>query len=390
MPSFLDFVLMFKNRARPLLRALFRHESYLDRDSPQLDPVDPRRSGMQIQHAFNLLSVERATDSHERNPWPLRQFALYHSFDISSGRTLWIFLKGNQMMARRFLDATKTHRLLKPSVITTPEASFVATLQVQTMVMDWCAESWGEYIEYLEDKLSAISVDAKVASVEDMTSKAAMDHNFSRRGTLASVVHRGSSLGPQSQTSSPRSPPASPGRPFQRSPSGFATAIRRMSGLIRQQSGGFADEKAGTLECGLGPAEDEASDTDEAQHLEDLDKKFAFKNFQQLNFLGDDVGQALAAIDQNKGVLQEIEEQYRAVITSHAFTTHIKIESCEGDLSAFFRRTRSLSRDLGIHHGRLSALSRGLENDKVTVSTTAPDMHRHAAGNRQPNRCGCS
>ncbi|KAI0010020.1 hypothetical protein F4779DRAFT_627455 [Xylariaceae sp. FL0662B] len=356
MPSFLDLILTFRKRARPVSNAIFKHENYLGKNSPTFALPALSRSGIQIQHAFNLIAVERASDSSEMNQWPLRQVALYHSFDVTNGRCLWIILKGNQLMARRIFSAVKTHRSLKATAITSPETSFTASLLVQMLLMEWCAESWAEYIDYLEEEIHTNSVEANVAPVEQMTSPEEFASTFSSKNT-----------GTFDRQSLASSPPSSPQRrTFPRSSSDLFTMIRRISGLKSRDPTAIkndANEVDVEATAGLETQENEERDT-----LEDLGKEFSFKRFQRLNLLAHEFGQAMLVIEQNKGVLKAIEEHYQSVICSYGFTTHIGQDACNSDLATFFSKIRSINRDLDIHYNRLQALSRVLENDKIMTS----------------------
>ncbi|KAI1081641.1 hypothetical protein F5B20DRAFT_569590 [Whalleya microplaca] len=353
MPSFLDLVLTFRKRERPVSNALFKHENYLEKNSPTFALPELSRSGIQIQHAFNLISVERASDSSEMNQWPLRQVALYHSFDVTNGRCLWIILKGDQLIAKRIFSAVRTHRSLKATAINSPETSFIASLLVQMMLMEWCVESWAEYIDYLEEEIYTNSVEANVAPVEQMTSPAEFESTFSSKNT-----------GTFDRQSLASSPPSSPQRrTFPRSSSDLFTMIRRISGLKNRQSTSINNELNEVdieSSAGLQPQENEERDT-----LDDLSKEFSFKRFQRLSLLSHEFGQAMLVIEQNKGVLKAIEEHYRSVICSYGFTTHMNQDLCDSDLTTFFNKIRNIDRDLDLHYNRLQALSRVLEDDKI-------------------------
>ncbi|KAI0889237.1 uncharacterized protein GGS22DRAFT_177782 [Annulohypoxylon maeteangense] len=355
MPSFLDFVLNFSIRGGPVAHASFRHENYLEMNSPELALPELKRSGIQIQHSFNLLSVERARNPDEKNQWPLRQVALYHSFDVTNGRSLWIILKGNQLMARRILAATKNHRHLKAAEINSPETSFIAGLQVQMMMIEWCSESWPEYIDHLEAEVAQTSVEGKAAPVEKMTSPSEIELMHSPKTTNTWGSQTGSSL------ASPKR------RTFPRSSSDLLAIIRRMSGLESGVSTLPRDEpNEKDIEATAGLVEKEE---DEGDKLSDLEKEFSFVKFQRLSLLGQDIEQALVVIEQNKGVLKAIEEHYHSVIESYGFTTHMKKDLCNSDITTFLTKLRSIERDLDIHYGRIQTLSRALENDKTVFTT---------------------
>ncbi|KAI0900158.1 hypothetical protein F4806DRAFT_280206 [Annulohypoxylon nitens] len=355
MPSFLDFVLSFSVRESPVAHASFRHENYLEKNSQELALPELKRSGIQIQHAFNLLSIERTSYADEKNQWPLRQVAMYHSFDVTNGRSLWIILKGNKLMARRIRSATENHRHLKAAEIKSPETSFVGGLQVHMMTMEWCSENWAEYIDYLEAEVASISVEGKAAPVERMTSTAEIQSMHAPRSTNTWGSQAGSSMNNPKQ------------RTFIRASSDLMSIFRRMSGLESGTPTFPRDEPSEKdVEATAGVVEQEKNKGDK---LSDLEKEFTFEKFQKLSLLGQDIEQALVVIEQNKGVLKAIEEHYRSVVESYGFTTYMKRDLYETDLATFLTKSRSIQRDLDIHYGRLLTLSRALENAKTVFTT---------------------
>jgi len=179
-PSFLDLVFTFRYRERPLDHALFRSENFLESSDLPLCLPAMGRSGVQLQHSFNLLTVERAEAPLEKQQWPLRHASVYHSFDVMTGRSVNILLKGNRNLAMRIVDATKTHRHLSASAPRTPEQAFVGSLRVHLIVLEWAAENWREYIDDLDDMLRSSCENARVAPVVDVTSGFAAP--FSPRG----------------------------------------------------------------------------------------------------------------------------------------------------------------------------------------------------------------
>ncbi|KAI8958702.1 hypothetical protein F5Y11DRAFT_359799 [Daldinia sp. FL1419] len=357
MPCFLDFVLTFCTRERPIAHAAFRSEDYLEKDSPEFPMPRLKRSGIQMQHAFNLLSVERASSPAEKNQWPLRQVALYYSFDITNGRSLWFVLKGNPIMMKRILSATERQRRLKPAGITSPEASFIAALEVHMIMIDWCSESWAEYIEYLEDAISTNSVEGKTAPVDDVTRPIEIEMAHSPRNTNTFDSHNQ----PTSIFSGSRR------WTFQKTSSSLFNTIRRVTGLEPKQRLGEED----AAEKGIvNAAELQEQESEEDQDgLSDLDKEFSFRKYQNMSQLSMELERALVALEQNKGVLEAIEEHYHSVVRSYGFATYMKEDLCGNDLAAFFAKIRSTERELDIHYRRLQTLSQALENDKVMFTT---------------------
>ncbi|KAL7627709.1 hypothetical protein AAE478_001903 [Parahypoxylon ruwenzoriense] len=358
MPSFLDLVLTFGVRARPTTQALFRHENYLEIKSPEFALPELNRSGIQIQHAFNLLSVERASDPSEKDQWPLRQVALYHSFDVTNGRCVWIILKGNNLMSKRIFSAMQHHRSLNAAAISSPETSFIAALHVHMIMLEWCSEGWAEYLDYLDEDVTTNSVEVKTIPVDKMTSQQEIEFVHSQKNTNRFDM--------QSQATS--SPISSRTWTFRRSSSDIFTLIRQLSrlGSIRPTAAEDGAKEA-DVEATAGLQEEE--EEDDRDKLSDLENEFSFKKFQRLSFLAQELERALFVIEQNKGVLRAIEEHYLSISESYGFTAHMRKDLCNGDLTAFLTRIRGIKRDLDIYYSRLQTLSRALENDKALFAT---------------------
>ncbi len=381
MPSFLDLVFTFKARSRPLTHALFRHENYLDENVPTLALPELGRSGIQIQHAFNLLTVERSDVAGEGNPWPLRHATLYHSLDLGTGRAVYMLLKGNGELAKRIKEATENNRHLQANTPRTAEQSFQASLQIHLIMLEWSVESWSEYTDSIEDGLRTQSVDAKIAPVAEVTSSVELAESFHRRGssfsrrgtsrptlsrqgtvqTTASRpvnVSRGSQHGSIPEASSEPSSPQSPTSP--------RFSSRTLSGFLRRASGGL--DSRSTFVQGRDDILEEKPDSDPLiEQLAELEDRFSFNDLQRLSLMGDEIDRSILALEQSKEVVTQVEEQYRTVVSSHAFRTMLNQDKCKTDVAAFFRRVRIFLHDLEVHRRRLLDLSRMVENDKQMV-----------------------
>lgn len=384
MPSFLDLVLTFEQRRRPLNRTMFRREDYLAENSQPFALPELGRSGMVMQHAFNLLSMEHDEKHGAAGKWLPRQAAMYHSFDVQNGRSLWIVLKGNALIAKRFLASTGSHRQLKANSITSPETSLVAALHIHLMVVDWCVEDWADYLDHLETSLEDMSADARLAHVDEATEVREMTQTYESRRTSTmrseaapsrqSTFERPTSQPPTSPTTSePHSPTTPRKRSLTRSFSDLIPAMRRLSTLRSHRTKGSwsGDIESGPIAEHQGGGNGETDDEDQSNNggeLAELGRDFSFKRFQRLNNLGDDVEQARVAIEQNKGVLKELRLHYKDAFDSYGFQTYIKVDKCRDEIVAFDRRVESIERELDIHYGRLNSLARALDNEKVMVS----------------------
>jgi hypothetical protein len=72
----------------------FRQENHLNAAERTHKISSLGRSGRDFHMCYNLKSVERyPSASHWL--WSIRQMAVYHSFDVETGKTFWIVLKAN-------------------------------------------------------------------------------------------------------------------------------------------------------------------------------------------------------------------------------------------------------------------------------------------------------
>ena len=102
--------------------------------------------------------------------------------------------------------------------------------------------------------------------------------------------------------------------------------------------------------------------------LAELEERFSFNELQRLSLTGDEIDRSILALEQSKDVVAQVEEQYPTVVSSHAFKTLMDQDNCKTDTAVFFRRVRSILRDLDGHRRRLLDLSRTVANDKQMVS----------------------
>jgi hypothetical protein len=155
MASFLDFVFPFGNQEYPedFYFSGLREETRLQ--SPTTGLVLPQlgRSGKEIRLCYNLKSVEMS----QRNPqwpWSIRQTAVYHSFDVETGKAFWIVVKGNQLIKNRIQAATEQSALGSSGLksFESTAHAFASSLATHLVLCDWCHEEWRWYLNYLEKR----------------------------------------------------------------------------------------------------------------------------------------------------------------------------------------------------------------------------------------------
>ncbi len=116
----------------------------------QLLAVDGlKRSGQQYQVAYNLKGVTRKGEKE----WVLRNAALYHRFDISTGRALWIVTKGRMDVYESYKELTGEDGRPEDRAFGSIVECFASSLSPHLLFARWSNSDWREYVWSLEDQL---------------------------------------------------------------------------------------------------------------------------------------------------------------------------------------------------------------------------------------------
>jgi len=136
-PFFLDSLFTFGDQEEPVDACLAQFQS----DEPLFaHPREPifqlGRSGREIRCSVLLRTVERAPEAGW--PWSLRQAAAYHSFDIENGQTVWVNVKGNNLLQKRIKQDASV--ILPPELrgSAAVEPSLRAAFAVWLVYFTWC------------------------------------------------------------------------------------------------------------------------------------------------------------------------------------------------------------------------------------------------------------
>lgn len=105
-----------------------------------------------LRLCYNLWSVEKSSSPE----WSIRQTAVYHSFDIDNGRSVWINIKGNKLMQERITQSVKSFSPLQASASKTNSGAFSATLHTHILIMEWSAENWRSLISSLKKDIGSV------------------------------------------------------------------------------------------------------------------------------------------------------------------------------------------------------------------------------------------
>ncbi|KAM0424408.1 hypothetical protein ACHAPT_010329 [Fusarium lateritium] len=331
MARFLDFTCAFKYRETPHSFTYFRNEDYLGSQHHQPGLSAIGRSGIRIQHGFNLLGIERSRDKKE---WLLRQTAAYHSYDLVEGRALWVILKGDSTMRKRLESATEESVKKGDTALHSVHGSFAQTLTDHLLIMQWCVENWESYAEDLGLEYRGISAVADHAPVDDMAEDIAI---IKQREKMD--IPPGSP--PGRQTSDPAEFTEQPG------------IVRK---LTRRVATGFSTVAQ------LEPPRRKV----EHHRIEEL---VQFDKLQSLSCVGKRLGEATSVIAQNRRVLAQIKEYYQQLVNSAGFKLHAPdkstLKACKQAASEFVMKIGRLEDDLANYEGNLKTILRGVERTET-------------------------
>lgn len=347
MPDFLDFVFPFgeSEHAQDFHFSGFRAENQFSKNpGAERGLAVPAlgRSGRQFQMCFNLRSVEMKTfDS--RRPWSIRQIAAYHSFDVETGRTVWIFVKGNSLMRDRVESALTNRSKTENNDIgsfSTVTAAFASSLNVHIMICEWSRENWRWYINFLEERFQGLTrhsllatVDTEIRPTAEITAAATRSHTtplptIKRQGTIASIGRAQLTKLKKAFTSTPSS-------------STRAADVNR----VPLQTVSLAS----------------------VSNLSD-EKEFSFEKLQSVQNLEEKATETLLVLKTNMDVLNELKDCYARFQKSESWPDELKGQARDR-LVRFETRVSSVVREIGMEKSRLETLVRHISDRKTLVST---------------------
>jgi hypothetical protein len=370
-PCFLEHVFTFCARDEPHMRTSFRTEDYLSLHDQPLQLGQLGRSGIQLQHCFNLVGVEH--DKEANWPYLYRQTAAYYSFDIIEGKSVWILIKANNVIRKRIQQSTEsTQRRRNLRQFTSAEASFSSGLSTHLLIYEWSVENWTGYIDFLELKVQEYSGFIKYSPVTGLTQEKELAQALSKRPTW-----QGDKMPRQNSGFSQR---------FQRRTSSFGK-------MINAGTRAFSDKlplklkKSSVAAASAPPQPTKVKVMDELN----LDEIFSFNQLQNLHRLAAQLERAMLVIKQNKRVLLEMLERFTELRGSTDFANRMRVDDI--NFQDFFRRTRRCLSELENQGGRLETLQAGLDKDVALVSQSAPTVSvnlRYTNGNGISSMVFCS
>ncbi|KAJ4317350.1 hypothetical protein N0V84_007407 [Fusarium piperis] len=347
-PSFLDFVFSFGSTEEPLDYHMtgFNCNDTLDvADERLLDIPKLGRSGRELRVQYLLRSLERGTQPGT-TMGNIRQMAVYHTFDLVTGKALWVNIKANDLMETRLKEATAEFPELGSKAMDSLAGSFAATLAVHMVHMEWCDEDWRECINEIERKIRKILTKAQTARI-DYQPKGAKPV-----WTRASTMHTSKTLSSDF-----------PEKMISASPSWKKKAWHSVRPLDSCDDAGDGPVAFSTASLSHLLREAGNGDGDQIDRLVVLDT-FSFEEVQQLHYFGELLENFRLVMTLNDQTLQDIAENYQDLWDRDPFPKEIK-NSCEKELASFLRSIHRIRRNLQIRTAQVKSLMVWLQEGKA-------------------------
>lgn len=307
------------------------------------------RSGREIRVQYLLRSLERAIGPDNTATPNIRQMAVYHTFDLVTGKAFWTNIKANGLVEDRIKEATTEVPALASRAMDSLAGSFAATLTIHMIHLGWCDEDWREYINDIESKIRNVLTKAQTARIDRQPK------DMKRAFTRASSFHASKA---STHDLSEKVPAASP-----------PNRKRKILNLFRLGNpDADAAKKAAVLSTHSLTRllrEARTEDRDQIDRLMVLDI-FSFEEVQQLHYFGEFLESFRLVIDLNDQTLHDIAENYQDLWDRDGFPREIR-ENCQKELASFIRRIHRVRRNLQIRASQVKSLMAWLQEGKALV-----------------------
>ncbi|ETN46501.1 uncharacterized protein HMPREF1541_00686 [Cyphellophora europaea CBS 101466] len=291
--------------------------------------------------SYDLRGVERGNPTGRR-PWSIRPTAVYHKIDLTNGTCTWIIVKANELIKNRvngclgFKERTVPHSASR---------GISLSLKIHTLMSEWSAEGWCEYLDGLEDDLQALSRSAVSLELETRPSASASGHNL----TKPLETDRGG-----------RSAPS------------WASWLRHALSLhqnARQDE--HTDEET----------ESKLDDSDELPEppppeisafkspVQTSGPRFDFGDLQKVQILQEEISKSLHVINGNIEIISSVRSYYETIPSLQYIPKEITDSArLTQDMLGFMERSTGTEKTLNMYRARCEALL-ALVNDRKTLMT---------------------
>jgi hypothetical protein len=328
MASYIDFIVPFgqQHHAKDNHFSGLKCDSRLTSGSSSCKSEVLGRSGNDYRMCYNFKSVESSA-SQINWPWSIRQAAIYHQFDVEEGRTLWIVVKGDQLLKDRIKDLTRQTEVQSEGSAAfahNASAQFIQSLHVHLLIFEWCIEDWRWYLNFVEE--------------EQAWTKNALTMRFDK--------------------------PREPAKPkMKKKPTSLGFARRTLSNLSQR-----VQSATGTL-IPKNPERILLETIGEQPMFEpNMDNKdmFKFDDLQRINHYEEKVNEIIQTITSNRRILGGVKKYYEDMFVSKEFPEIVNKDASQ-EFRVFQDTTSTYINDLEIQLERAQTMSTMLGNRKGLV-----------------------
>lgn len=276
--------------------------------------------------------------------------AVYHSFDLENGRSLWINMKTNSLMRERIQEAAAEFPQLSSTALHDLPGCFAATLLTQLIYLEWCDENWRPCINDIEKKIRDTLNKAKTARVDQRLEFNAL---ATAKKTLTLQKSRNTTMDVQEKQ-------------FKRQ--GGRNLWQRVTRAYRKMSGNSKYHTSTPFPRGT--VHDASTDNSElSRQLDSLKilESFSLSEMQSLHYLGEKLESFRLVMELNRQTLRDIREHYQDIIEDDGFPKDIK-HGCKQELADFMRRLERVRKSLEIRSTQVKSLIAWLQDGKSLVS----------------------
>lgn len=326
-PSFLDFVFPFGDQEYPLDSGFggFRSQTFVDPldrglQLPQLD-----RSGLGFQQCYSLKSVEPSRGTRSW-PWSIRQSSVCHSFDLESGHSLWIIVKGSTLIRDRVSAHFETISFRSLDAVSN---AFLTSLEPHLILCDWVDEHWRWYINYMDEQLHSTSRPLLTISI-DPTSNPPLKKKLTKAATWSTEKD---------------------------------DAFSKMT-LVESIVKRLKATKNGHLQIGNGRCS--SSDLDRPDASEG-NFPFSFEDIQRMQYIKENANEARLVLSSDIDVLKSLGSHYRNLWDGEDFSLHVK-SNCKAGFKKFQAHVDATIESLRMSLSRTENLLQLLDERKTLVN----------------------
>lgn len=324
MPGVLDFVFSFghKVEAVDVHFGGCRFDVPASRDDRACIISELGRSGLDLKLCYTLKSIE-PLDKSQSWSWSLRPATIYHSLDLESGSSMWIFIKADKIMKNRVSSLMDQGT---PEFLQEPAARFIRSFEIHLIPAEWSIENWRRYLNYMMGKLKATADRIKTIDV-DRTFHKPDALPPSRIPTLLSVDEQ-ARKGSYS--------------PLQH--------VAEMAAAIKKSYSWKAGNNMTSKSTDPVDPQIQKETQPNRQAVPEIEDEisFSFDDIQDIQFCEENANDAKRAIRQDINVIGTIKQRYLSLWQSDLFSKDLR-KSCSYSFTKFQNRLDEVVEELQMH-----------------------------------------